>query len=386
MRGGIALFAVVCLLVATPVVAGTVYRCDSPDGVRSYVSKRVPGAKCSAISSYTASRSSGVAKISAPSKPSLPGAAVGSATPAHSTEGSPAAVDSGSSITLTNAAPVSAVKSGATGSRRVQGQVYSYIKDGVRHYTSERPKGVARASAVSFPDTPLPRAVLTGNPVRGEIAAIDLAEQFLRIAGQGSAEVREAFEPAARRLALTGTPFRSDTAAIPFVEYAEDAAGRQQAASEAVERISRDEGLPLRFAEINLVELRSVLARVAQVAREPGPRVVIARHLADATDAGGNGDGVLQFSELKINSDLIVLSTPEIAGLPYVISGLIAAGGLAARGAGRPARRHARGPAPDELSEGCALDAGAACRRCRRRLRRRTAKNRTPASSCAAKE
>ncbi|BBE23203.1 hypothetical protein MN0502_20860 [Arthrobacter sp. MN05-02] len=37
--------------------------------------------------------------------------------------------------------------------------------------------------------------------------------------------IREAFEPAARRLALTGTPFRSDTAAIPFVEYAEDRDG-----------------------------------------------------------------------------------------------------------------------------------------------------------------
>ncbi|MEV7648117.1 DEAD/DEAH box helicase [Arthrobacter sp. NPDC089319] len=37
--------------------------------------------------------------------------------------------------------------------------------------------------------------------------------------------IREAFEPAVRRLALTGTPFRSDTAAIPFVEYAEDKDG-----------------------------------------------------------------------------------------------------------------------------------------------------------------
>ncbi|MDJ0357181.1 DEAD/DEAH box helicase [Paenarthrobacter sp. PH39-S1] len=37
--------------------------------------------------------------------------------------------------------------------------------------------------------------------------------------------IREAFEPAARRLALTGTPFRSDTAAIPFVEYVEDREG-----------------------------------------------------------------------------------------------------------------------------------------------------------------
>jgi superfamily II DNA or RNA helicase len=37
--------------------------------------------------------------------------------------------------------------------------------------------------------------------------------------------VREAFEPAARRLALTGTPFRSDTNPIPFVAYARDGAG-----------------------------------------------------------------------------------------------------------------------------------------------------------------
>ena len=43
-----------------------------------------------------------------------------------------------------------------------------------------------------------------------------------------------------------------------------------------------------------------------------------------------NKDGVLQLGELRIGSDLIVLATPEIAGLPYVISGMVAAGGLAA--------------------------------------------------------
>ncbi|GAA4874275.1 DEAD/DEAH box helicase [Serinicoccus chungangensis] len=37
--------------------------------------------------------------------------------------------------------------------------------------------------------------------------------------------VRDAFEPATRRLSLTGTPFRSDTAAIPFVRYEMDAEG-----------------------------------------------------------------------------------------------------------------------------------------------------------------
>ncbi|MFC4114768.1 DEAD/DEAH box helicase [Nonomuraea zeae] len=37
--------------------------------------------------------------------------------------------------------------------------------------------------------------------------------------------VREAFEPATRRLQLTGTPFRSDDNPIPFVGYEEDAEG-----------------------------------------------------------------------------------------------------------------------------------------------------------------
>ncbi|MGW4930562.1 DEAD/DEAH box helicase [Agromyces sp. NPDC004153] len=37
--------------------------------------------------------------------------------------------------------------------------------------------------------------------------------------------IREAFEPATKRLSLTGTPFRSDTAPIPFVRYEPDAKG-----------------------------------------------------------------------------------------------------------------------------------------------------------------
>jgi len=43
-----------------------------------------------------------------------------------------------------------------------------------------------------------------------------------------------------------------------------------------------------------------------------------------------NGDGILQLAELALNPDVIVLATPEIAGMPYVVSGLVAAGGLAA--------------------------------------------------------
>jgi cation/acetate symporter len=55
---------------------------------------------------------------------------------------------------------------------------------------------------------------------------------------------------------------------------------------------------------------------------------------ADAVKAAcgaiaGHG-GVVRLQDFGINTDVVVLSTPEIAGLPYVIAGLVAAGGLAA--------------------------------------------------------
>ncbi|KYH43144.1 DEAD/DEAH box helicase [Branchiibius sp. NY16-3462-2] len=44
--------------------------------------------------------------------------------------------------------------------------------------------------------------------------------------------LREAFDPAYRRIALTGTPFRSDTHPIPFVRYEEGADGIRRSASD----------------------------------------------------------------------------------------------------------------------------------------------------------
>ncbi|MEZ0602475.1 sodium:solute symporter family protein [Paraburkholderia sp. IW21] len=46
--------------------------------------------------------------------------------------------------------------------------------------------------------------------------------------------------------------------------------------------------------------------------------------------ADTNGDGIVRWSEIQMQPDMVVLAAPEIAGLPYVMSGLIAAGALAA--------------------------------------------------------
>lgn len=59
---------------------------------------------------------------------------------------------------------------------------------------------------------------------------------------------------------------------------------------------------------------------VSQWARDPS--------LLSVSDV--NGDKILQFSELQIGADLLMLATPEIGGLPYIVSVLVAAGGLAA--------------------------------------------------------
>ena len=52
------------------------------------------------------------------------------------------------------------------------------------------------------------------------------------------------------------------------------------------------------------------------------------KSLMSVTDI--NKDGIVQLSEITIGGDLIMLATPEIANLPYVITALVAAGGLAA--------------------------------------------------------
>ncbi|NDG53801.1 MAG: cation acetate symporter [Flavobacteriia bacterium] len=43
-----------------------------------------------------------------------------------------------------------------------------------------------------------------------------------------------------------------------------------------------------------------------------------------------NNDGILALNEFLMRGDIVVLATPEIAGLPFVISGLVFAGGMAA--------------------------------------------------------
>ena len=157
MIGGKAIAGWGLLLAATlawPAHAGTVYRCDSPDGSRTYASKRVKGAKCSVVTSYTPSaaavRSAPSTATTTRSVSELPGgvppATMASLAAQVSPTTAPGIATAAPQAPLPAAPVPAAPRQGAT--RRVEGQVYSYIKDGVRHYTSKQPKGVAGATAV----------------------------------------------------------------------------------------------------------------------------------------------------------------------------------------------------------------------------------------------
>jgi len=132
MKGARGLLTIACLLLAAPATAGTLYRCDSPDGSRSYVSKRVSGAKCVAVAQSSP----------APKRRAAPAAS------AASNSNPPATFMGTGSATAAKPATAAPASSGRKPTRLVQGKVYSYIKDGVRHYTSKPPKGVQGATAL----------------------------------------------------------------------------------------------------------------------------------------------------------------------------------------------------------------------------------------------
>lgn len=155
MRGILPLGMLAALACMAPAAAaGTLYKCTGADGVPNYVSKRVSGAQCEVISRYTPERGnrrvSGVSRpadASSLSTPAAPPTRTGAVMGGTSTAGAPVTTAASVAPAAITPAPLPAATNGAGTRRVVSGQVYSYIKDGVRHYTSTRPRGGAGAVA-----------------------------------------------------------------------------------------------------------------------------------------------------------------------------------------------------------------------------------------------
>lgn len=155
MKGIVGTIAALALtaLTALPASAGTLYKCVGDDGIPSYVSKRVPKATCSVVSNYRPDRSAPKRYIPPPAPAPAPAAvAVAPAPTPAQADTAAAGVAVTASAAPAQAATVltapSAPKASSKPGKVVSGQVYSYMKDGVRHYTSSRPAQVASLGQV----------------------------------------------------------------------------------------------------------------------------------------------------------------------------------------------------------------------------------------------
>ena len=148
MKGFATLLLLGCALLAMPAsnaIAGSVYRCDTGDGTTTYSNKRISGATCKLVGSYKSQRTKPKARVAAISSPkSAKDVAVGNATPPPTIAGSLVTA----SLPVTRSAAIAPGASSHAGPRLIRGQVYSYVKQGIRNYTSVRPKGAAGVSGL----------------------------------------------------------------------------------------------------------------------------------------------------------------------------------------------------------------------------------------------
>ncbi|MFN3964613.1 MAG: lytic transglycosylase domain-containing protein [Silanimonas lenta] len=131
--------AALALFGLDPALAGTLYRCVGADGISHYGSKRLPGMQCTVAAQYRPDPRPAIR----PAPPPTPApASAASAPAAGGVSGSASMAAPGRRVefsSLPGDAPPPAVPA-VKGARVTRGAVYTYVKDGVTHYTNVRPQ------------------------------------------------------------------------------------------------------------------------------------------------------------------------------------------------------------------------------------------------------
>lgn len=118
-----------------PVAAGTLYRCIGADGVSHFGNRRQEGARCTVAANFRPDPRPAIAPPIAPTP-----AASAKSTPAVSAAPTPAASARRVEFLATPGAAAQAPPPTGRGARITRGAVYTYVKNGVTHYTNVRPQ------------------------------------------------------------------------------------------------------------------------------------------------------------------------------------------------------------------------------------------------------
>lgn len=133
---------VLAALAPVTAVAGTMYKCTGADGIPNYTGKKVAGAHCTVVATYSA----------ADSRPRGPAPALRAPAPAApaARQGTAATTVPASRVSFATAPAGQALPTPASGGRVVRGAVYKFERDGVTHYTNVAPAGVGVKAHVLF--------------------------------------------------------------------------------------------------------------------------------------------------------------------------------------------------------------------------------------------
>ena len=214
----------------------------------------------------------------------------------------------------------------------------------------------ARAAAVSFPGTDLPRAVVTGNPVRPEILAVDRSRD--RVAARGRLGLPDdrvvvlAFGGSlgARRInrAVTGLverwADRTDVAVRHVVGERDwddpSARGEEQAVTSGIlyRPVRYEDDMPTALAAADVVLARAGATTVAELAVLGLPSVLVPLPIATADHQTANARGLVDLDAACLVPDAELDVDRLVAELePLVTDGATReAMGVAALGLGRP--------------------------------------------------
>jgi hypothetical protein len=134
--------ALACLLLAPPAWAGTLYKCTGADGIPNYTGKKVDGASCKVVSTYTPADARARGPAPRPAAPAPAAAPSGGAGAPGQARATPAA-----RVDFRTAAPGQSLAAAPAkgGAKVTRGAMYRYERDGVTHYTNVRPGGDAGA-------------------------------------------------------------------------------------------------------------------------------------------------------------------------------------------------------------------------------------------------
>jgi soluble lytic murein transglycosylase-like protein len=147
LAGGLVALALAAGFGAAPgAQAGTLYRCVGPDGISHYGSRRQSGMTCTVAANYRPDPRPAIAPKPAPATPPAAPDASPAASAATTAAASPRRVEFLASPGATPAPAATA----ARGARVTRGAVYTYMKDGVTHYTNVRPQNAGASVRTLF--------------------------------------------------------------------------------------------------------------------------------------------------------------------------------------------------------------------------------------------